>query len=133
MEDKNAIVLFDGVCNFCNDSVNFTISRDPKGYFKFAALQSEEGQALLKQHQLPLETLDTLVLVEDGKAYTYSSAPLRIARKLSGLWPMLFIFIIVPSFIRHAVYKFIARNRYKWFGKKDACMMPTPEIRSRFL
>ncbi len=133
MIEKQGIVLFDGVCNFCNDSVQFTIKRDPKGYFKFASIQSEEGQALLKQHSLPIDTIDTIVLIENGKAYTFSTAPLRVARKLNGLWSLLYIFILVPPFIRNPIYRWVARNRYKWFGKKDSCMMPSPEIRSRFL
>lgn len=128
-----AIVLFDGVCNFCNDSVQFVIKRDKKAYFKFAALQSEIGKSLLEKHGLPLDSMDTIVLIENEKAYTYSTAPLRIVRKLSFAWPLLYIFILIPSFIRNPIYKFIGRNRYRWFGKKEHCMMPTPEIKSRFL
>jgi predicted DCC family thiol-disulfide oxidoreductase YuxK len=130
---KEGIVLFDGVCNFCNESVQFIIKRDPKGYFKFAALQSEDGQALLKKYNLPIETIDTIVLIENKKAYTLSTVPLRITRKLYRLWSLLYIFVLVPSFIRDPIYRWIARNRYKWFGKKETCMMPTPEIRNRFL
>lgn len=133
MIEPPAIVLFDGVCNFCNHSIQFIIKRDKKSYFKFGALQSEEGKALLQKHGLSPEILDTIVLIENGKAYTYSTAPLRIVRKLNLLWPICFIFILVPSFIRNPIYKWISKNRYKWFGKQESCLMPTPEIRSRFL
>lgn len=133
MKEDPAIVLFDGVCNFCNYSIQFIIKRDPKGYFKFGALQSEEGKALLEKHGLPPEALDTIVLIENGKAYTYSTAPLRITRKLVLPWSVLYVFILVPSFIRNPIYKWISRNRYKWFGKQESCMMPTPDIRKRFL
>lgn len=133
IDNPTAIVLFDGVCNLCNHSVQFVIKRDAKNYFKFGALQSEKGKALLEQYKLPLDALDTVVLIEYGKAYTYSTAPLRIARKLSGLWPILSIFLLVPSFIRHPIYRWIGRNRYRWFGEKDSCMMPSPELRKRFL
>jgi len=133
MKELPAIVLFDGVCNFCNHSIQFIIKRDKKGYFKFGALQSEEGKALLQQHGLSPEALDTIVLVEDGKAYSYSTAPLRIVKKLTFPWPIFYVFILVPIFIRNPIYKWISRNRYKWFGKQESCMLPTPEIRSRFL
>jgi predicted DCC family thiol-disulfide oxidoreductase YuxK len=133
MIEPPAIVLFDGVCNFCNHSIQFIIKRDKKSYFKFGALQSEEGKALLKQHGLSPDALDTLVLIEHGKAYTYSTAPLRIAKKLALPWPIFYVFILVPPFIRNPIYKWIGRNRYKWFGKQESCMLPTPEIRSRFL
>lgn len=133
MKEFPAIVLFDGVCNFCNHSIQFIIKRDKKSYFKFGALQSEEGRALLQKHNLSPEILDTIVLIENGKAYTYSTAPLRIVRKLNSLWPLFYVFILVPPFIRNPIYKWISRNRYKWFGKQESCLMPTPEIRSRFL
>lgn len=133
MTELPAIVLFDGVCNFCNHSVQFIIKRDKNSYFKFGALQSEEGKALLQKHHLSPEILDTIVLIENGKAYTYSTAPLRIVRKLNALWSICYVFILVPPFIRNPIYKWISRNRYKWFGKQESCMLPTPEIRSRFL
>lgn len=133
MTEPPAIVLFDGVCNFCNHSIQFIIKRDKKSYFKFGALQSEEGKALLQKHNLSPEILDTIVLIEGGKAYTYSTAPLRIVKKLNLLWPICYVFILVPTFIRNPIYKWISKNRYKWFGKQESCMMPTPEIRSRFL
>lgn len=126
-------VLFDGECNFCDASVQFIIKRDPYEYFQFASLQSETGQQLSKDFGIPDE-VDSLVLIEKGKAYTKSGAALRIAKKLDGLWHLAFLFIIVPSPIRDAFYDFFARNRYKWFGKKEeSCMLPTAADRKRFL
>lgn len=125
-----ATVLFDGVCNLCNASVNFIIDRDPKGYFRFAALQSDAAKAL---GETVTGDPDSVILYEDGKRYDKSTAALRIARRLSGLWPVLYMGIIVPRPIRDVVYRFIARNRYKWFGKSDACRLPSPELKARFL
>ena len=127
-----AIVLFDGVCNFCNGTVNFIIARDRGGYFKFAPLQSEIGERLRAQYEID-EAVDSIVLIEDEIAYTYSDAALRIARSIGGAWAILYIFIIVPKPIRDFFYRLFARNRYRLFGKKDVCMVPTPEIRERFL
>lgn len=131
--DAAAIVLFDGVCNLCDQSVQFIIQRDPKQYFKFAPLQSDLAEDLLREHQLDPQYLERVVLIENGKAYTHSTASLRVVRRLSGAWPLLYAFILVPRFIRNAVYRWVARNRYRWFGKKEACAMPTPENRARFL
>ena len=133
MPDRTAIILFDGECNLCNGSVNFIIDHDPAGYFSFAALQSEEAQPYLGQCREQGEALKTVVLFEDGQCYTRSTAALRIARKLSGAWPLLFLFLAVPVPLRDAVYNFISRNRYAWFGKRDECRVPTPELRERFL
>lgn len=127
------ILLFDGVCNLCNGAVNFIIDRDPKGHFKFAALQSDFGQEKLKELGFDQEDFDSLVLLSCVKVYKKSSAALRIAKKLTGLYPLLFVFIIIPPFIRHALYDLIARNRYKWFGKRETCRMPTPELKARFV
>ena len=128
-----ATVLFDGVCNFCNSSVNFIIARDEEGYFKFAPLQSDTAAELLADAQIDREKTDSIVLIEDGEVYIYSTAALRIARRLDGLWPVFYGFIIVPRPIRDFFYKLFARYRYKMFGKKDQCMIPTAEMRSRFL
>lgn len=130
---NTAVVLFDGVCNFCNSSVNFVIDRDEKQYFKFGALQSAEGKAVLLKIGDAEDYLDSIVLVEEDKIYKDSAAALRIARRLSGLWPLMYAFIIVPRPIRDAVYRFIANHRYTWFGKMDSCRIPTPDIRSRFI
>ena len=133
MEDNKSLLLFDGVCNLCNSSVQFILLRDKKDRFRFASLQSDYGQNLLREHNLPTETFNSLVLVENGKVYKKSTAALRIARKLKGLWPLLFAFIIIPPFIRNFVYDIIAKNRYRWFGKKEECMLPRPEWKQKFL
>lgn len=130
---EGRIILFDGVCNVCNASVQFAIKRDPKGKFKFAPLQSDVAKPFLEQLGMSLTAFDSVVLIENDKVYTRSSAALRIARQLNGLWPVLYVFIFVPKFIRDFVYDFIGRNRYKWFGKRESCMLPSPEERKRFL
>lgn len=127
------IVLFDGDCNFCDASVQFIIKRDPYAHFYFTSLQSERGRQLKKQYGIAKEE-DSVVLIENGKAYTQSSAALRIAKKLDGLWHLLFLLVLVPKPIRDRFYKYIAQNRYKWFGKKEnTCALPTPEMKKRFL
>lgn len=130
---ENAVIFFDGVCNLCNGAVQFVIKRDKANYFKFAALQSDFAQEKLSQHQLQISKGNSIVLLENGKIYEQSAAALRIAKKISGLWPILYVFIVVPAFIRNWVYQFIAHNRYKWFGKQESCWIPTPELRSKFL
>lgn len=130
---QNAIILFDGVCNFCNGSVNFIIDHDKTGYFKFAPLQSEVGQKLLDENGVDKTVTDSVVLVEDGKVYTHSTAALRIAGRLEGKWSWFHHLTVVPSFVRDGFYKLFAKYRYKMFGKQEACMLPTPEVRSRFL
>lgn len=129
----NAIILFDGVCNFCNSSINFVIEHDKAGYFKFAPLQSEVGERMRDEYGIDSVSTDSVILVEDGKAYLHSTAALRIARKLDGLWSLAYVFIVVPRPIRNIFYKLFAKNRYRLFGKQDACMMPTPDVRARFL
>lgn len=127
------MVLFDGVCNLCNASVDFILERDSKSIFRFASLQSEAGQELLRRFRLPTEEHRSLVLVEGDRFFTRSSAALLIARRLDGFWPLLYAFIVVPRFLRDAVYDLFARNRYRWFGRRDTCRVPTPEERGRFL
>ena len=129
----HSIILFDGVCNLCNGAVNFVIKRDPGNVFKFTPLQEKQGVLLLKMHAVDTQKLDSIVLIENEKVYVKSSAALRIARKMSNLWPLFFVLLIIPSFIRDGVYDFIAKNRYKWFGKKEQCMIPTPGLREKFL
>jgi predicted DCC family thiol-disulfide oxidoreductase YuxK len=131
--NDHAVILFDGVCNLCNSSVQFIIKHDPRSRFRFAALQSEFGQDQLGKHGLSKDQLLTIVLLINGKVYDQSRAALEIARRLSGLWPMMYIFIIVPPFIRDMVYNWVSRNRYKWFGRQDECMIPTPELKARFI
>lgn len=127
------VILFDGVCNLCNGAVNFVIRGDKKSRLKFAALQSNAGRQLLMQYNLSVDTLNSFIFIENGTAYVQSTAALRMCKYLNGLWPMMYGFIIVPEFIRNGIYKWIARNRYKWFGKREQCMIPTPEINTRFL
>ena len=140
--ESHAIILFDGVCNLCNASVNFIIDRDAEGYFKFAPLQSDFRQSNLGQSDLAgcREAADSekgqitsIVLVENGACYTRSTAALRIARRLDGWWPLGYAGIFIPTPIRDRIYDWIARNRYRWFGKTAACRLPTPELRARFL
>lgn len=134
MKNKNhKIILFDGVCNLCNGAVTFIIKRDKKDVFKFAALQSEIGQELISKFKIDTSKLDSIILIDGEKHYEKSSAALRIAKYLSGAYPLLFGFMVVPKFIRNAVYDYIAKNRYKWFGKKESCMIPTAELKSKFL
>jgi predicted DCC family thiol-disulfide oxidoreductase YuxK len=126
------IVLFDGVCSYCNAMVNFNIHHDSEKKFKFAPLQSEIGQRLRAEYGIA-EEVDSLVLIEDGQAFTHSTAALRIARNLDGIYSLAYAFIIVPAFIRDWVYKLFAKYRYRLFGRTDACMMPTPDVKERFL
>lgn len=130
---QHPVILFDGVCNLCNGFVQYVIQRDPEGQFRFAALQSEVGQALLEVVQLSQKDMDTVVLVEDGKGYTHSDVGLRIFRRMKGLWPLLYGLVIIPRAIRNFIYNWIARNRYRWFGQREQCMIPTPELKARFL
>ena len=128
-----AVILFDGVCNFCNGAVNFVINRDRDGYFKFAALQSPAGEELRDEYGIDKVETDSVVLIEDDKAYLHSSAALKIVRKLPTPWPLLYAFMIVPKSIRDWAYKLFAKYRYRLFGRRDQCMIPTPEVRARFL
>ena len=132
MKDKQ-IILFDGVCNLCNGSVNFVIDRDKSDTFRFAALQSDEGI-----HELTLlngdpSKMNSIILIKDGKVYDKSTAALLIAGELNGLWPLMKVFMIFPRFIRDSVYDIIAKNRYKWFGRTDVCRVPSPELTAKFL
>jgi predicted DCC family thiol-disulfide oxidoreductase YuxK len=127
------IILFDGVCNFCNSSINFVIDHDPKKHFKFAALQSEIGQDILTQFHKNTKDFDSIILLKDNRLYQKSEAALEITRHLSGFWKHLSVFSILPTFFLNFFYDIIARNRYKIFGKADSCRMPTTELRERFL
>jgi len=133
VKKDNPIVLFDGVCNLCNRAVQFIIKRDKKKQFRFASLQGKAGNELLKKFDLPANVFNSFILFEEGKVYTRSTAALRIAKKLPGGWKLLYGLMILPRFIRNAVYNVIAKNRYKWFGKRNECMIPTPELKERFL
>ena len=126
------VVLFDGVCNLCSSSVQFIIAHNSKKNLRFASLQSDFGQAELRRYQL-LPEVRTIVLIKDGKAFTRSDAVLKICKDLNGLYPLLSLYEIVPRNLRDWIYNFIARNRYRWFGKKDQCWIPTPELQERFI
>ncbi len=127
------IVLFDGVCNFCNASINFVIDRDSKGVFKFAALQSDIGQEILKKYGLKQDNFDSIILEKEGVIYQKSDAALEIVRNMDGFWQIFYVFKLIPAFLRNPVYDLIARNRYRMFGRTDACRMPTAELKARFL
>ncbi|BBM70001.1 thiol-disulfide oxidoreductase DCC family protein [Rhodothermus marinus] len=133
LEAQHGIVLFDGVCNLCNGFVNFVIDRDPAGYFKFGALQSEAARPYLERFGLRPDYMDSIVLIENGRLYRDSTAALRILRRLQGLWPLLYGLIVVPRPLRDAVYRWIARHRYRWFGRREQCRVPTPDLLARFL
>ncbi|MCP4522508.1 MAG: thiol-disulfide oxidoreductase DCC family protein [Cytophagales bacterium] len=126
------ILLFDGVCNLCNRSVQFIIERDKKEKFIFASLQSDKGQELLKKFGLPTQNFDSFVLIEEDKFYQKSTASLRVFSEFGGLWVLLKVLLIIPAFIRNPFYSIIANNRYKWFGKQESCWLPTPELQKRF-
>ena len=128
-------VLFDGVCNLCNASVQYIIDRDPSAVFRFASLQSEAGRRVLEAvgAALPEGDPESVLLVEDGRLYERSDAALRIARRLTGPVRLAAAFLLVPHVLRDPLYRFVARNRYRWFGKSESCRLPTPELRGRFL
>ena len=130
---RNPIILFDGVCNFCSSIVEFAIKRDPGGIFKYAPLQSEIGRKLLYKFQLPTDEFDSFILIEGEHCFLRSTATLKLFRRLNGLWPILYILIVVPRPIRDFVYNIVAKYRYRLFGRRSDCFIPTPDIRSRFL
>jgi len=130
---QNAIILFDGLCNLCNSTVQFIIRHDPKVRFHFAPLQSGFAQHLLSKLQHNIPPYSSIVLIADEKVRTKSTAALKICGQLSGGWKLALIFLIIPRFIRDGVYDFVARHRYRWFGKRQECMLPAPELKKRFL
>lgn len=127
------VVLYDSVCLLCQGTVQFILKKDPKGKIAFASLQSISGKKLLESHNYPSHDTGTVLLLEEGKVYTKSSAVLRICKQLSGMWPILFIFILIPAPLRDVMYDWVARNRYRWFGKSNTCFIPRPEWRHRFI
>lgn len=131
--DTTPVIYFDGVCNLCSGAVQFILKHDKKEIFKFASLQGDAGQKMLADHNFPTDHFKTFILEKDGRIFTRSSAALRIARQLGGVWSLLYGFTIIPAFIRDAIYNFISDHRYKWFGKKDECWLPGPEWNQRFL
>lgn len=133
MKQPDFIVLFDGHCTLCHGAVAFIIRRDPAGIFTFASLQSEAGRRVAQAAGATEPGNDSILLIEGGRRYDRSTAALRIARKLNRLWPLLYVFILVPRPLRDVLYRWVARNRYAWFGRVEHCLLPTPDIRSRFL
>lgn len=131
--NQKTIMLIDGLCDLCGHTVTFTVRRDPKNRIQFAALQSPAGQRILNQHHLPTSDFKSFVLIENGKAYTKSTAALKYFKKLSLPWPLLYAFIVLPKPIRDFFYDIVARNRYRWFGRSEQCLVPSPELKSRFL
>ena len=129
----DAIVIFDGYCNFCSRSVLFIIKRDRKGHFRFAASQTREGKKVIERYRIGELAQQSLLLIEDGNVYRKSTAALRIARRLQHGWRLCYVFMIIPRGLRDLLYEGIARNRYKVFGKRDLCFIPEPAIRERFL
>ena len=132
-KDKK-IILFDGVCNLCNSAVQFIIKNDKKDVFRFVPLQSNLGLSIIKHININTSKVDSIILYESGIAYYYKAqAALKIAKYIGGLYNLLRIFSILPNGISNAVYDYVAKNRYKWFGKKESCMIPTLELQSKFL
>ncbi len=130
---QEGLVLFDGVCNFCNYWVQFALKHNKKKSLKFGSLQGNTAKEILPGFSIDPNVLSSVYLIENDKIYKESTAALHICKHLDGPWKLLFAFIIIPAFLRNPLYKLIARYRYKWFGKKEACMIPTPEQRSRFV
>jgi predicted DCC family thiol-disulfide oxidoreductase YuxK len=131
--EPSPVIYFDGVCNLCTGSVQFVLKRDKKKIFRFASLQGEGGRKLLKDYQLPALNYKTFIVEEGGKVFTRSTAALRVFKHLGGAWSLLYVFIIIPAFIRDAVYNFVSNNRYSWFGKTDECWLPKAEWKNRFI
>ncbi len=133
MKNKHKIIVFDGVCNLCNASVNFVIKRDKNDVFRFATLQSDTGKELASKFSINPDETDSIILIDKDKCYIKSTAALHITKSLSGGYPLLFGFMIIPNFIRNWVYDYVAKNRYRWYGKKEYCMVPTKELENKFL
>ncbi len=133
MCNSKPILLFDGVCNLCNYFVQFTIKRDPQAKFKFAALQSSAGRALLKEFDLSDDDWDSFVLIYNGKCFLKSTAALHVLKEIGGFWKVFYVLMVIPRPLRDLLYNLVAKMRYRVFGKRDTCMLPTPDIDKRFL
>lgn len=133
MDEQQPIILFDGVCNLCNGAVQFIIKRDPQARISFASLQSSIGQKFLERHELPKSNFDTFIMIENGKIRTKSTAALKTLRYLNRAWKWAYLLIVIPKPFRDAIYSYIAKNRYKWFGKQEHCRIPTKDTKKRFL
>lgn len=128
------LILFDGICNFCNDSVRFIMKRDKNDLFRFASIQSELGKKMTQERGIDTQKIDSIILIDIGNAYYLkSTAALQIAKKISGIWPLMAVFLYIPESIRDGLYDFIARNRYTWFGKKEECPLPSLEERNKII
>ncbi|MCK0158198.1 thiol-disulfide oxidoreductase DCC family protein [Cellulophaga sp. F20128] len=134
MEKDKKIILFDGVCNLCDNAVQFIIKHDKKDSFRFATLQGDTGQKFISDRNIDTTQVDSIILIEPGVAYyTKAEAALKIGKHFGGIWQLLWIFEQLPSSFNDFIYDYIAKNRYKWYGKKEACMIPTPELKAKFL
>ncbi len=134
MEDYKKIILFDGICNLCNSAVQFIIKRDKNDEFRFATLQGEIGQQLINERNIDTSKLDSIILIEPGIAYySKSTAALEISQSFGGFWKMAYVLKLIPKQLLNIVYDWVARNRYGWFGKKEECMVPNPELKGKFL
>jgi len=131
--DTERIIIYDGVCNFCNGAVNFIIARDPKGLFSFTPMQSDLARNLIKKYQINNVGIDTFLLIKNGETYIWTNAAIEIAKELSGHWYLFRVFKIVPRPIRDGLYRWFARNRYNLFGRTDKCVVPNDEIKARFI
>ena len=131
--NSHKIILFDGVCNLCSSTVQKVIENDTGNQFKFASLQSEFGQEFLSENNLPEDEFNTIILIEGNKFYMKSDAALRIGKELKGIYKLSGLLFVFPKFIRNLVYDFVSRNRYKWFGKRESCWLPTPELQQKFI
>lgn len=131
--NSHKIILFDGVCNLCNSSIQKVIENDDKNIFQFASLQSDFGQGFLKKNDFNQDEFNSIILIDGEKFYTQSDAALRIGKELKGIYKISKYLLWIPKFIRNTVYKYISRNRYNWFGKKESCWMPTPELKQKFI
>jgi predicted DCC family thiol-disulfide oxidoreductase YuxK len=131
--ESSPVIYFDGVCNLCTGTVQFVLKRDKRKIFRFASLQGEGGRKMLNAQNLPAQHYQTFILEEGGKIFTRSTAALKVFKLLGGAWSLLYIFMIIPAFLRDAVYNFISYNRYRWFGKKEECWLPSPEWENRFI
>ncbi len=134
IEKGKKIILFDGVCNLCNGAINFIINHDKNDIFRYASLQSDVGRKLIEERNIDTSKIDSILLIDPGVAYYHkSTAALKIAKHLTGVYPAFAMFLVFPKLIRDWVYDIIARNRYRWFGKTESCMIPTPKLKALFI
>ncbi len=131
--DAKPVIYFDGICNLCTGSVQFLLKHDHRNRFRFASLQGEAGQKMLRENHLPMDQYKTFIVEDGGKIYTRSTAALRVLKLLGGGWSLLYAFMIIPVFIRDAIYHHVSKNRYRWFGKKQTCWLPDTKWNDRFL